>query len=186
VKTECIKLAKIVTDAGTQVRADINPETVADYAEAMLDSTNKFPPVVVFNIGTDEYFLVDGFHRVASAKERKFNDIEAEIHNGTEQDAVWFALGANKRNGVRLTAGDKARAITIALKLFPDKTQEDIASQVGCSQGRVAQVKGELISVNKLPPPPPRKGKDKKTYPATYNKRELCDPASGTDCERLL
>jgi hypothetical protein len=100
------------------------------------------------------------------------SDILAEVRKGTKADALWFAIGANKENkSVRLTSGDKANAVQLALNKFRDKTQQAIADQVGCSQGRVAQVKAELINVNKLPAPPPHKGKNDKTYPATYKKK---------------
>jgi len=54
---------------------------------------------------------------------------------------------------------------------FPEKTQEEIAKHVGCSQGRVAQVSSEFIKANKLNPPPTRKGKDGKSRPTKYARR---------------
>src|SRR5205814_1145399 len=49
---------------------------------------------------------------------------------------------------------------------------EELARHVGCSQGYVSRVAKELITSNKLTPPPDRKGKDGKLRPATYQKKK--------------
>lgn len=41
-------------------------------------STGEFPPIVVYQLG-ESYFVVDGHHRVAIAKQRKVEYIDAEI-----------------------------------------------------------------------------------------------------------
>ena len=60
-KTKTIKLIDIVIDAGTQQRATINNDVVAEYAEAM-KCGSKFPAITVFFNGSSNY-LVDGYHR---------------------------------------------------------------------------------------------------------------------------
>jgi hypothetical protein len=57
-----LRLEQIRTDAGTQSRAAINDEVVADYAEGMI-AGHRFPPIVVFHHKGD-YILADGFHRL--------------------------------------------------------------------------------------------------------------------------
>ena len=39
-----------------------------------------------------------------------------------QSDALWFALGANKTQGQRLSPADKKHAILLALKAWPDKS----------------------------------------------------------------
>lgn len=41
-------------------------------------SESEFPPIVVYQLG-ESYFVVDGHHRVAIAKQRKVENIDAEI-----------------------------------------------------------------------------------------------------------
>jgi hypothetical protein len=57
-----LAISKLRLDGGTQSRATLSDETIAEYAEA-LDSGAQFPPPVVFYDGAD-HWLADGFHRV--------------------------------------------------------------------------------------------------------------------------
>ena len=61
-----------------------------------------FPPVIVFREG-DDYWLADGFHRVAARRQAGIRHIEAEIREGTKRDAVLYAAGANAHHGLRRT-----------------------------------------------------------------------------------
>lgn len=126
-----IRLADIVVDAGTQVRVAISEDVVSDYAEQMGNGI-EFPAVVLFHDG-NHYYLGDGFHRVMAARRAGWIDIGAEVRQGTQQDALWFALGANRENGQRLTAADKRHAIALALAAWPDRSMHQIADQIGCT-----------------------------------------------------
>ena len=59
---ETLALDKLVTDAGTQVRAEISEYIVGEYVDALGEGA-RFPPVVVFR-GKGADVLGDGFHRV--------------------------------------------------------------------------------------------------------------------------
>ena len=48
----------------------------------------------------------------------------------------------------KLEPGDKRNAILIALHEFPEKSQQEIAEQVGCSQQYVAKVKDNTTGCN--------------------------------------
>ena len=158
-----LKLTDIELYEGTQVRQSSNDDTVATYAERMM-ANDEFPPIVIFTDGTVNY-LADGFHRVLASERCKFIDIEADVRNGTKQDALWYALGANKVNALQMTQGDKRKAVAMALREWPDKTQQAIADQVGCSQPFVHKVKEQFITSNKLETPDTVTGKDGKEYP---------------------
>ena len=56
-----LKLTDVRIDGGTQPRAKIDLDVVAEYAER-LDAGDVFPPVEVVFDGKD-YWLWDGFHR---------------------------------------------------------------------------------------------------------------------------
>jgi hypothetical protein len=167
-KTQSLKIDLIHMDSGTQSRAWTNEDAIADYSERM-ECGDKFPPVDVFFDG-NEHHLADGFHRVLAATRCGFKDILACVHKGTLTDAIWFAIGANKSNGIKRTAGDKKKSIEIALSKFPDKTQQQIAEHVGCSQRYVSEVQNQLRGSSKLILPATRKGKDGKSYPTKYAK----------------
>jgi hypothetical protein len=150
-KTESIQLAKIRTDGGTQPRAAINPEVVADYRERMEDG-DVFPPIVVFFDGT-HYWLADGFHRVEAAREADFTTISAQVKQGTVRDAKWFSFGANRDHGQRRDKGDVRRAVEAILadEEWTDKPQATIASHVGCSREFVSRVNSERRATGNKP-----------------------------------
>ena len=146
---ETVALEKLVTDAGTQVRAEISEYIVAEYVDALGEGA-RFPPVVVFRSkGAD--VLADGFHRVQAYQEAGRSEIEADIYQGDRDDALWFALGANRAHGQRLSGDDKRRAIEITYRTWPEVSQVRIAAQVGCSQQYVSRVRAQLTTSCMLP-----------------------------------
>lgn len=159
-----VSLDAIVFDAGTQIRAAINETIVCEYAEQMTDGA-QFPPIVLFHDG-NQYYLGDGFHRAMAAKRNEFRDIAADVRPGTKTDALWFALGANKTNGQRMTTADKKHAIALALQAWPDRSQTQIAEQIGCTQQWVAQVRAQLKDTSTCNLPDRVTGKDGKSYPS--------------------
>lgn len=128
---KAIPLADIRTDGGTQPRAAIDPEVVAEYAEAMGRNVD-FPPVTVFFDGS-RYWLADGFHRLEAAAAAGADDIDADIRQGTLRDAVLFSLGANAGHGLRRTNEDKRRAVMRALSDPEWKKWSDRAIAEKCS-----------------------------------------------------
>ena len=90
------------------------------------------------------------------------------------------ALGANRTNGKRLERGDIRRAVEIALREWPNKSQQEIAEQVGCNVAYVNRIKQELFTSKKLTLPATRTGKDGKSYPTTYATRTTRTATSAT------
>lgn len=135
-----VKLSDIRIDGGTQPRTEINAGLVAEYAEAMAMGVT-FPPIVVFFDGVD-HWLADGFHRYHAAKRADWRDIGAEVHTGTQRDAVLFSVGANAAHGARRTPADKRKAV---LTLLNDEewcqwSKVEIARQCGVSTELVLSV----------------------------------------------
>ncbi len=139
-----IPLAQIEIGAGTQARTRIDNALAEEYAEAMQDGA-FFPPVIVFSDGKNSY-LADGFHRVEAARRCGFLDIDAIEEQGTARDALWYALGANKAHGLRMSRADVRRAIGLALQEFPERSSRDIARQIGCGDQLVGDVRADLES----------------------------------------
>ena len=113
-----------------RIRAAIDTQVVGEYADAMMAGA-EFPPIVLFDDGAHRY-LADGFHRVLAARRLALVDLAVEIEPGTKAEALWFALGANRTNGMRLGQADKKHAILLALKAWPDRSTHQIAEQIGC------------------------------------------------------
>ena len=164
-----LELSKVRSDGETQSRVELSQETVAEYAQAM-ESGASFPAIVVFHDGS-HHWLADGFHRLFAARKAGLVAVDADVRAGTKEDALWFALGANESHGLRRSSGDVRRAVELALRHFPGKTQQAIAEHVRCTQGYVAKTKDQLIPRNKLPDAPAMTvGKDGKMRPTKYTK----------------
>jgi hypothetical protein len=139
-----LKISAIRTDGGTQPRAEVYPEAVEEYAQAMLDG-GVFPPVVVFFDGS-EYWLADGFHRLVAAGKSGRIYLNAEVRQGSRRDAILHSIGANATHGLRRTNADKRRAVETLLadeewSLWSDR---EIARRTNTSHIFVAKVRDDL------------------------------------------
>ena len=110
-----LNINQIRTDGGTQSRAAINDATVAEYAEAMADPVTVFPPVIVYFDGK-EYWLADGFHRLAAWAQIGRTEIPTEIRQGDRRRAILHSVAANSAHGLRRTNEDKRRAVLTLLE----------------------------------------------------------------------
>ena len=106
-KTENILISEIIVDSRFQFRAELDNEVVRNYTELILEGV-EFPPVDVFRT-PEGLILVDGFQRLESAKISDKRKINANVHEGTERDALLYALAANKTHGARLSNADKRK-----------------------------------------------------------------------------
>jgi hypothetical protein len=136
-----LPLDSIRMDGGTQPRVRIDEEIVREYAERM-EAGDHFPPVQVYFDGTD-HWLSDGFHRVRAAREAEKPTIQAEVWEGTRDDAFWMSLGANKDHGLRRSNEDKVSAVQGALRLRPDLSNRQIADHVGVCEAMVRKYRAE-------------------------------------------
>jgi hypothetical protein len=108
-----LDLSLIRRDGDTQMRVSLVWDTIRDYADEMLTGAD-FPPVTVFFDGA-EYWLSDGFHRVAAAIAAERKSISANVYEGTARDARRHAMSANASHGLRRTNTDKRNAVEMAL-----------------------------------------------------------------------
>ena len=164
-----LRVDEVTVDAGTQVREAVAEHVVDDYAERLGEGV-RFPPVVVFRDGS-RYCLADGFHRLQAFRRAGRDEIEADVYVGTRADALWFALGANRTHGERLSRADKRHAIELAFRTWPDLSQGRIARQVGCSKGYVCKVRAQVFTSEHLPERV--LGEDGKSYPANRRPSDL-------------
>jgi hypothetical protein len=139
-----INILNIRIDGGTQPRQEINYEVVKDYAELMRDGV-KFPPVTVYFDGA-EYWLADGFHRYHATKANAVTTIEAEVINGSVDDAEEYSFTANGGRGNDLTTNDKKAIIRRMLlkERYAEWSQARIAKHVHVSAMFVSRVKASM------------------------------------------
>ncbi|WP_054533999.1 ParB N-terminal domain-containing protein [Herpetosiphon geysericola] len=138
------------TDGGTQTRASLSMFTVDNYAEAMKDGV-VFPPIITYYDGS-EYWLADGFHRLAAAERAGHSAIDCEIRQGTRRDAILYSVGANSNHGLQRTREDVRRAIDLLLRDDEWREWSDsvIAAKVGCNNKTVGSRRAELVAVGEI------------------------------------
>lgn len=162
-----ISLELIRTDGGTQMRAELHKDTYLEYRDVWKSSPESFPPLVLFYDGS-VYWLADGFHRFYGAREAGLKAVPADVRDGTQRDAILYAVGANQSNGLRRTNLDKRRAVETLLSDAEWVTWSDvlISEQAGVGHAFVSSLRNELSTVESSPASKqadkPRKGKDGK------------------------
>ncbi len=83
-----LPLSAIKIDGGTQTRAGLNEEDIADYAEKMRAGAN-FPRVIVYHDGK-VYWMADGFHRYWAAQRAGLTQIAATVKRGGQREALLY------------------------------------------------------------------------------------------------
>jgi N6-adenosine-specific RNA methylase IME4 len=143
-----LAIASICLEVAAKVRARTNDEVIGHYADQMRAEV-KFPPVVVFSDGQVNR-LADGRHRVEAAKLAGLTEIEADVREGGERDALLYAVGANAKHGLRMSNADKRKVVALLLT-DPDWGQwnsREIARRCGVSDKFVGGVRKRLASAN--------------------------------------
>ncbi|HXU18700.1 MAG TPA: ParB N-terminal domain-containing protein [Terriglobales bacterium] len=143
-----------------QTRAGQTQEAVTVYQER-IQAGDQFPPLRIFRV-ENAYLLVDGFHRLAAYLAAGVKQVPVEITDGTCQEAIRFALGANAHHGLPRTNEDKRKAVELALAEFPDLSDRGVADICAVSDKLVAAVRkpaGEDRQALRV-------GRDGKHYPA--------------------
>jgi len=143
-RQEKLAIDSVRVDGGTQIRVHIDEDAVADYATA-----KELPPVIVFFDGTD-YWLADGFHRWHAQRRAKHKKIMAEIREGTQRDAVLYAVGANTEHGLRRTNEDKRKAVQTLLNdaEWSKWSDREIARKCCVSHTLADKVRQEIASAS--------------------------------------
>jgi ParB-like chromosome segregation protein Spo0J len=101
-----IPIASIVNDPEIHLRYRLDEETVLRY----MDAFDQLPAIVVFETGGPR-LLGDGAHRIEAARRLGRKTIEAELREGTRDDASIFAITANQKHGLPLTRDERDEGI---------------------------------------------------------------------------
>jgi phage N-6-adenine-methyltransferase len=140
-----------------QPREQVDMWAARDYAEQMMRGEmgqvvdgrgDDWTPIVVYREpGQGQVWLADGFHRVEAARIAGLAAIQALVYVGTRRDALYHALGANARHGLRLTNADKRRIVGLVLddvEWAAKLSDTEIAARCGVTQPFVSKLRGEL------------------------------------------
>jgi len=109
-----IPISSIRRDGNTQHRTELNLAVVEEYSALMQEGV-VFPPTIVW-WDSRNYWLTDGFHRLAAAERLGLTSILAEIRNGALEDAQWHSYSVNTTHGLRRTSNEAQRVIGLALE----------------------------------------------------------------------
>jgi hypothetical protein len=103
------------TDGDTQPRDRLDDAVVKRYAEAMAaglwDFAKSSTPITIFFDG-ENHWVADGFHRVAAAKKARLDEIDVDVRQGGQRDAILYSAGANATHGLPRSKEDKRRAVS--------------------------------------------------------------------------
>ena len=134
-----------VGDGGAQMRVEMKPDIVREYADDMAAGA-VFPPVEVYYDGSI-YWLAEGYHRVAAARKLERETIDAEVLDGGERDAILHGIGSNASHGLRRTQADKRRAVERLLRdeEWSKWSNRKIAEAAKVDHKTVANVRRDLL-----------------------------------------
>ena len=134
-----------IQDGGAQMRVEMKPDVVREYADDMAAGA-VFPPVVIYHDGTD-FWLGDGFHRVEAARKLGRESIDAEVLDGDVRQAVLHGIGSNASHGLRRTQADKRQAIERLLRdeEWTKWSNRKIAKVAKVDHKTVAKIRRELL-----------------------------------------
>ena len=113
--TKNLSLSEIRIDGGTQPRAEIDEQYIAENLVPALDGGATMPPLTVFYDGK-YYWLADGFHRWHAFTTCDVLAPPCEVHKGTKRDAILWSVGSNSEHGLRRTNADKHESVMTLLK----------------------------------------------------------------------
>lgn len=136
---EEVSLDDIIVDQKYQARVHgLDEETVEEYKAIYAESPEQMPPITLVRIN-GKLYLVAGFQRYEAATRALCESIMAIVIDGDEKTAMQEALGSNK-HGLKLSSGDKKKAIKMAVETFRDYSNTMIAELIGCSESYVRKV----------------------------------------------
>lgn len=146
-----IPLRKIIRDPRCQPRVNaIDSEHVEEMREAKAEGA-KFPPVVVYREqfsmgGPENFYLSEGFHRFEVFDLDAEETIEAEVRDGSIEEAIINSMASNVGHGLKRTKGDGRKAIETMIAMCPDWSDRRIADHVKLSFSYVSSIRRNCVA----------------------------------------
>ena len=132
----------------------------ADHVRALAESAERLPPIMVHR---PTMRVLDGVHRVHSARLRGQRAIEARFYDGPDHDAFVVSVRANITHGLPLALADRTTAAERILATHPHWSDTMVASVTGLSAKTVAAVRHR--STSDIPGSNVRLGRDGRVRP---------------------
>lgn len=129
------------------------------HVQRLLEASCPLPPILVHRPTMQ---VIDGFHRVAAAKQLGDDEIEACLIDGPAELMFVVAVRANVTHGLPLSLADRRAAAERILRTYADWSDRAIASATGLSAKTVSGIRcanGEDQQLHK------RMGKDGRLRP---------------------
>jgi hypothetical protein len=141
--TRTLEIRDIRLDGGTQVRETLNEEWIAELMILYEEGGHDIPPVDVVIDDDGACWLFNGFHRIEAKKRVGHSGVNAQVLQGTLDLARYRAASANK-NGYPRTAGDKKRAVLLAVSTNDGKKMgfRELGRHCGVHESYVREVLG--------------------------------------------
>ncbi len=122
-----------------QPRAGIDKDWVSQLATFRREGS-EFPPARAYQLPDGRLILAEGHHRRWALLGENEADMLCDVVDGTMEEAIVYAAGSNKSNGVKpMSPKDVTKALEMLLAV--DKwwhySNQKIADHVGCSCGKV-------------------------------------------------
>lgn len=155
-------------DHGTQTRVSINQQHVR-YLKGILDEQSWLQPIIAFCSGENRW-IADGWHRLEAYKLAGMDHVFVDIRQGTEKDAIEFALAANGTHGLIESAEDRVKRIRLALTTpgIMELSDAEIAEKCFVSRQTIWRHRQEIEAEN------------------APEEKESDEPEIVTDCQREL
>jgi len=148
-----LPIKRINVDPSVLPRCNDDDPLVGEYTELRRVGV-EFPPVIVFEDADHVHWLADGVKRLAAEKAIGNKAIKCDKRSGDRAKATWFASGANREHGLRLTAKEKKQAVRNCLNNPSLQTKSDgaIAEKIGISLSSVQNYRKKLEKAKVIPP----------------------------------
>jgi hypothetical protein len=143
-----LPISNILRDGGTQCRVVLDKNSIDKYRDLM-EMGVDFPPVSVW-FDSKNYWLSDGFQRIAAAEQLARTHIVAEIRLGRREDAQWDSYGCNATHGLPRTGADIKAAVVRAFA-HPNSTNlsnGEIARHLGIPESTFRRWRKEISPPN--------------------------------------
>src|SRR5512139_3480906 len=160
--TTDVLLEEILLAESPRVRCEDNEEAIKDYRDAYLRH-ERLPPPVIYKVPAIGLLVADGRHRIMGAAQADLRSISCVVRQGTAEECLACALGANSRHGLRRTNADKRMCCEKALKHWPHLSDRQVADLVHAGADLVATIRGLLVCKGLISEHAQRLGADGKT-----------------------
>jgi ParB-like chromosome segregation protein Spo0J len=119
-----------------------------DHVRTLADSTTALPPIVIHKATMT---IVDGVHRIAAARVRGQEHVEAVLFDGNVMEAYVLALQANAQHGLPLSRKDRRAAVERLLGFCPQWSDRRVATVTGVSPKTVATIRSRSTEESQQP-----------------------------------